>query len=922
MQAEPVRAEEATIIHRLLVGLVTHVCRYPRLVLTAALALCALSAYAFCTRLEYRTQRNDLLSPDKAYQQRWRDYLAEFGNDDDMVVVLQGSDRARLRDALEGLADGIRGEPGLFDRLFYKADLRSLRNRALLFLPADQLRQIQGNLQNMSPLLEIGPLAWQLFTLDRLVREASDRARNLEPGQPLGPDDQQFLAQLLAISKSATATLDDPNRYYNPWRSMVNQPAGQQDLLAEPQYFFSGDGKANKIELAFLLVRPVKEEGSFTSAQKSVAALRELVARVRSNYPELEMGLTGLPVLENDEMTAAQHDTQLASWLAIAGVGLLFILVYRGVAYPLLTMGTLLVGTAWAMGWLTLTVGHLNILSATFAVMLVGMGDYGVLWVMRYEHARRLGMDVASALRHTAAHVAVGNLTAATTLALAFFAAIFADFQAVAELGWIAGCGVLLCALACFTFLPALLILCDRRTNLAAVSIPITTQAAWLPSISRRPWLVIGTGLAVTVLLGVCASRVTYDHNLLHLQAEDLDGVKWELKLIEHTAGASWHSLSYTATAEEALALKARYEKLPGVSRVVEVASLVPADQETKVEQLRDIQYRLRNLPRRGAIIPHFLSSAGDLQKELAHLGERLEPLASGSTVPLLADLCGQVALLRKHLAALPDDMANQRLCQFEQRLTGDLAEDLHHLREVATPATITLADLPPELRERYVGRSGKWLLRVFAKDCLWDFRPLEDFTREIAQVDPQATGKPFSTVEGLKSMKNGFQRAGLYAFLVIAAVLLVDFRSLKNTLIALTPLVMGVLLSLGIMGLFGLPLNPANMIAFPLILGVGVDNGVHVLHDYLLRRAEGRTTISYAIGRGVLVKALTAMIGFGTLMISTERGLVGLGFILTLGVGCCMLASLVFLPAVLQVLDRRTVARVREKNDGEPLAA
>src|SRR5262249_10167768 len=152
-----------------------------------------------------------------------------------------------------------------------------------------------------------------------------------------------------------------------------------------------------------------------------------------------------------DEMAAAQRDSQTASWLALGGVTLLFLVVYRGIYYPLLTVVTLLVGTAWAMGWRTLTVGHLNILSATFAVMLIGMGDYGVLWVMRYEQARRLGAGVRDALLHTTRHVAVGNLTAASTLALAFFAAMFADFRAVAELGWIAGCGVLLCALACFT---------------------------------------------------------------------------------------------------------------------------------------------------------------------------------------------------------------------------------------------------------------------------------------------------------------------------------------------------------------------------------------------------------------------------------------------------------------------------------------
>src|SRR5262249_57052856 len=133
-------------------------------------------------------------------------------------------------------------------------------------------------------------------------------------------------------------------------------------------------------------------------------------------------------------------------------------------------------------------------------------------------------------------------------LARALCAAFFAYFQAGAEWGWTAGCGVFLCALPCFPSLPALLMLSARRSNLTAVSIPIATQASWLPSVSRRPWLVIGAGLAVTLLLGVCAGRVTYDHNLLHLQAEDLDAVKWELKLIQHTAGASWHALSYTAT--------------------------------------------------------------------------------------------------------------------------------------------------------------------------------------------------------------------------------------------------------------------------------------------------------------------------------------------------------------------------------------
>src|SRR5437660_6571270 len=145
-------------------------------------------------------------------------------------------------------------------------------------------------------------------------------------------------------------------------------------------------------------------------------------------------------------MVASHNDSNLAGWLALAGVALLYLIVYRGIRYPFMTVMALLVGTAWALGWTTLTVGHLNILSSAFAVMLIGMGDYGVLWVTRFGEERRAGYDILNANRQTAMHVGPSIFTAAVTTAFAFFAAMLADLKAVSELGWIAGCGVLLCA--------------------------------------------------------------------------------------------------------------------------------------------------------------------------------------------------------------------------------------------------------------------------------------------------------------------------------------------------------------------------------------------------------------------------------------------------------------------------------------------
>jgi hypothetical protein len=283
MKPEQCHSEDSSLAHGLLTRLVRGVCRFPRLVLAVSLLLAGISTYAFNTALEYHTGRSDLINPNKDYQQRWRQYLAEFGDDDDMVIVVQGSEsgtdlksgqRQRMRQALESLAAEVRRKPEYFDRLFYKVDLQPLRDRALLYLPTEQIQQIHNNIRSMSLLLELGPISWQSLTLYRLLHEAHDRASKISPGEALHAADEQFLTQLLAVSRSAAAALAEPSAYHNPWHSLLPQavPASAQsaepealtaqhtalsapeDWLSEPQFFFSGDGS-----LAFLLTRPVKE---------------------------------------------------------------------------------------------------------------------------------------------------------------------------------------------------------------------------------------------------------------------------------------------------------------------------------------------------------------------------------------------------------------------------------------------------------------------------------------------------------------------------------------------------------------------------------------------------------------------------------------------------------------------------------------
>ena len=901
-----VQPERPQLLARLLAATAGWCAGHPWIVCAFTLISVGLSILYTLRNVTYETQRNDLHNKNTAYYQRWRNFVEEFGDDDDVVAVIEGPNRAAILPALEELASRVQKQPEHFDRLFYQVDLRSLQDRALLFLPSEQIRSIQDRIKDLSLLLEPPVLAgldplfgWKSLTLLQLLQEG--RARISDPVDP-------FFGQLAAIVQGAANEIDQPDQHQNPWQRIIPADPDQADRLAKPQFFFSGDE-----ELAFFLVRPNKDggDGNFTFNQQSIEALRSILQELENNYPHLRFGVTGLPVLENDEMVATQADSNFASWLALAGVALLYLVVYRGWRYPFMTVVTLLVGTVWALGWLTLTVGHLNILSSAFAVMLIGMGDYGVLWVTRFGQERLAGRDPSRAMRETALHVGPSILTASLTTALAFFAAMLADLKAVAELGWIAGSGVILCAIACFLVMPALLAIFDFQSKNSkpadpshdATILPHPETLNWLPGLMRRPRWVVAATLLAALGLSWFAMRIPYDHNLLRLQDPSLASVQWEHRLIDKTAGASWHACSVTNTPEEALALKAKYEQLDCVSRVVEVAALVPRDQEHKLRQLADIHQRLRRLPNAGTLIPHAMPDSAEVVRAARQLMADLKPAQAH---PGIEKLRASLTALVSQLTSVDETMASKSLKLSEERLVLDLVNDLHQLRAVSNPRPIQLADLPVSLRERYVGKQGKWLLRIFAKDCLWEYPALQHFTTQVQTVDPEATGKPFTTFEGLRAMKHGFSWAGFYALLAMVLVLFLDFGTIKHTLIALLPLALGLIFTLGIMVLGGYSLNPANMIAFPLILGVGADNGVHVLHDFRDRRGAGPYRLNRSTGRGILVAALTTILGFGTLMIAQHRGLASLGLVLTLGVTCCMLTALVFLPAMLGLASKK----------------
>lgn len=888
-------ADSNTVLGSMALALARLGASRPRLVLISAATLTLLSLLYACAHLRFLTSRDEMISPSKEVQRRWKDHLSRVGSEDDMVIVLAGNSEQAIRPAVDDLVAQLHREPDRFQRIWHEADLRALADRALQLCPPDRLEAIHGQVRSMRPLLEL-PLAWNLFTLQNFVYETRMRLKGLtgevdqarrdqavqKPGAETNAPVLEGFAHILDQAREALSSGKVPD---SPWPTTEN--TAQSERLHKAGLLMAPDGR-----LAFVLVSPVPDRGNPLNANKaSVDRLRCLVSETQHRHSALEIGVTGLPVLEHDEMEASQNDTTRSSWLAFAGVLALYVLVFRSWRAPLISALPLMMGTVLALGWAALTIGHLNLLSATFAVMLIGMGDYSVLYVSRYLAERSNDADHDHALDTTALSLGGSVATAALTSSLAFMAAMLSDFQAVAELGWIAGSGLLFCASAALALVPALLTVLRPEPTARPTTAPIANK----PVHCRLAWSVA----MLAVVCGLGTFWLKYDHNLLHLQSPTLPSVVWEQRLLEATPGASWHALVWADSREEAVALKDQLARLPEVSMVTEVASLTSGNQEQSTVAISEIARLLERLPARGTHFQHPNPNPGQLGREIDLL---LASLKTGPPPdePHLSRIITSAEGLRQELNRLKEKAA-PLLAQFDNSLAEGLLQQLHGLKSMASVRPITTNDIPHSLRERHTDPDGRYLLRVFARQPLWESHHLEGFINAVSAVAPEATGKPYTTWEGLIGMQSGFIRAGLLALAAIVMILLFDLRQLTDIVLALIPLTVGVATSMGTFGWLGWPLNPANMIALPLIVGVGVDNGVHVVHDWRARRMAGDTyQLDLGTARGILVAGLTTIIGFGALLISHHRGLAGLGAILALGVTGSLVTALVVLPWIL----------------------
>lgn len=881
MNAERMPQPRPTVLARLLHSITHAAIRRPIVVLSGAGALAVLAALLTVLQLGFHTSRLDLLNPESSYNKLWLDYIREFGAADDVLVVVEAASQEQVIPALAEVSKTLTRDTRHFRFVLHQLDLSAVRSKGLHYLDPENLAAIEQFVTETKPIVAGH---WTQLSVGNMAA-AMNRRLAMASRDPTGMARQRAEVEAEHWALSLQHALASEPRYSTPWPQVAEPtlPPG----LSDTQHFMMADGR-----MGFVLLQLAEEPGSggFTRGTEAIDALRRHVANIAAHHPEARIGLTGLPVMENDEMRSSQSAMVEASLLSLFGVACLFVAGFGGIRHPLLTVAALLLAMAWSFGYITLAVGHLNILSVSFAVILIGLGiDFGIHYVARYLQHRESEVPCDDALLQTAVGVGPGILTGALTTSIAFFTAGFTEFTGIAELGVIAGGGILLCCVGALVVLPAMIHLTDRHREEEAIPAPLDVYG-WLSPLFRRPAWLFCLSIGATTLVALGMGRLWYDHNLLNLQPEGLESVRLEHRLIEESDQSVWFALSLAQSREELLARKAQFEALDSIDRVEEIASLIPDEEHLKQPIIARIRAQLDGLPDRVPAIP--IERPETIEPTLAQLQSVL------TLTPQGRQIASRVEWIRTALRQTPERECYRRLSQYQRSVAEDLLNGMRSLWEVSNPEPPDFSDLPESLVARFLGPNGRHLMRVYSRGNIWDMDAMEGFVRDVRSVDPKATGNPLQTYEASRQMKRSYEQAAWYALVAIFAVLFLDFRNLRHTLLAMLPVGLGMLLLFGMLGWLGEPLNPANMIVLPLILGIGVDDGVHVVHDYLRRKGAYRMSASTA--SAVLITSLTTMVGFGSLMIASHRGLQSLGRVLTIGVTCCLFTSLIMLPAAL----------------------
>lgn len=880
--------------------------RFSWLIVALALVATGLSIYVTVDRLSFQTKRLDLISSDKQLTALQAHLDKEFGSKDGLVVVVASPEKRHAIAFAEALAQELRRYPQDFPEIFYRVDPHGFKDRALYFLDLKEERELRDKIlsnQGIMKELAANPSLAQFFysvnqevTRSMIKEVFTDFLQ--EKDQRILPD----LSLLNATLRQFSHFLEGQDKYKSPLKALF--PKGLGDL-EEEGYFFTKDDR-------YLLFLITSKPGDYHDSQESLNHLRQVLDQLKPKFQGVQVGVTGPEALEDDEMASGQSDIAFATWLSILGQFFLLIIFFRSLKRSLVEVAALLMGLCWTFGLTTLVIGHLNILSMVFAPLMLGIAiDFGIHWFCRLEEEQGDNRCSLTNLYYTQKFGAPGIAYAVLASALCFLPLAFTSFKGLAELGLIMSMGLITMIVVTLVVQPAMVMLAERCPPVAQVE--NGRREPPQPFIFlrwQRPGVVAALGLALMTMAIVALFHVHFDLNPLDLQNPKTESVVWELKLLEGSRYSSTYAIMTGEALPEVEAKTRALKHLTSVSHVESILSFLPEDTAAKgqaVKEIRDAVAPLSFAPR-----PAHVSTPWEVAAILQRLHFKLDAAQQSHWEPeskAEKEQVGEANALLSRLRVLLDPAQNPlvapRLAAFEKNFFADLKDKWQLLKENVNSPPLQLADLPPQVRSRFVSPQGTYIIKVFPANDIWELPALQRFVQDLRGIDPNVVGDPVL----LYVFNSAFVKDCLWAFgiglVAIICLTLYLYRSLNVSLMTLVPLFFGLSLTLNLMWVLDISFNQANIIFLPLLLGESVEFGIIILTRWQLETSARALTLPASTAKGVALAALTTTVGFGSLMVAGHWGVFSLGLLATAGSLSVLVGSLAFLPALLRLREK-----------------
>jgi hopanoid biosynthesis associated RND transporter like protein HpnN len=857
--------------------------RKPVMILCFGLLVALVAVLYAAVNFDMNTDTGALISPNT----KWRRDDAVVSDafpqlNDAVVVVLDGKTPELAEGAADKLAAALAQDHRNFDLVRQEGGGDFFDREGLMFGSVADVRTALQKLIDAQPLL--GALAY-----DPSLRGIADAVATVSSGVADGTNKAEAaqLQQPFDRLHAAISQLLAGKRAWFSWQRLLSTgkgdfvPSTRQVILAEPQLNYSD-------------LKP---------GQDAVDAVRAAASKLHIDSAHgVHLGITGEVPLADEEFGSIAENIGLVGLLMAAAMLVTLWFATRSAKAVLAIVATILAGLAITLAAGLGAVGSLNLISVAFIPLFVGLGvDFGIQVTVRFNAERRKGAGLIEALERAAEAIGAPILLAAGAICLALIAFLPTDYTGIAQLGIISGFGMIVALVLNLTLLPALLVLLKPPAPKSEVGF---SRAApidrWLER-NRRPVLVafVAAMLYSLALLPL----VQFDFNPLHMRDPDAPAMRM-LRNLMHDSQRTPNTVSTLAPNPDAAdKLAARLSRLPEVRDAITIDSFVPEQQDKKLPLIEDASLLLD-----ATINPFSFPPPVDDASTVAALRKaagQLHRLAQARPGPLGAS----AERLGRDFDALAQASPEMR-AKVADVLVPPLEVTLNKIRSSLQATKVTRETLPPEIASDWVSKDGRALVQLVPAGNSTDNDVLRRFTDAVRRIAPDAIGLPIATQEGAKTVSHAFIKAGLLALVLVSGLLFAVLRSLREVAFTLAPVVLSGFLTLGSCVVIGQPLNFANIIAFPLLFGVGV--AFHIYFVMAWRRGA-RDLLQTSLARAVMFSALATGSAFGALWFSDHPGTSSMGLILMISLIWTLICALIFEPALLGPPEKKENSFERE---------